>query len=114
MILKVHSIVPVSISIFIAIIYVFSSFIVTNSSFAQSDNYNNTQTKQRKIRVNHQIKQMKMFNKVPIKQGKATQGNASDCGSNISEGANNLGKNITEVAIKLDEAISKKLRDLAN
>ena len=57
---------------------------------------------------------MKMFNKVPIKQGKATQGNASDCGSNISEGANNLGKNITEVAIKLDEAISKKLRDLAN
>ena len=42
MILKVHSIVPVSISIFIAIIYVFSSFIVTNSSFAHSDNYNNT------------------------------------------------------------------------
>ena len=37
MILKVQSIVPASISIFIAIIFVFSSFIVTISSFAQSD-----------------------------------------------------------------------------
>jgi hypothetical protein len=42
MIIKVQSIVPASITIFIAIIFLFSHSLVTPLSFSQSDNSNNS------------------------------------------------------------------------
>ena len=70
MIRKVQSVVPASIAIFIAIIFVFSSSIVTTSSFAQSDSNNNT-------------------NQTTQKMGQSTNqtGELGDADSNITEGA---------------------------
>ena len=71
MIIKVPSVVPASILIFIAIIFVFPSSIVTISSFAQSDSNNNStnQTMENMSQSANQ-KQINMSNKMPIKQMK--------------------------------------------
>ena len=71
MIRKVQSVVPASIAIFIAIIFVFSSSIVTTSSFAQSDSNNNN------------------TNQTTQNMGQSTNqtGELGDADSSITEGA---------------------------
>ena len=107
MIIKSQSVLPASIGILIAIIFIFSPSIVTSLSFAQSDSNNSTnQTMENMSQSANQTGEHV--------QQDANQTSEAIQGSNISEGAKNIGKNITEVAKKLDEKlISKKLHDLA-
>jgi predicted PurR-regulated permease PerM len=114
MILKVKSIVvPASLVTFIAIIFIFSSYIVTISSFAQSDTNNNSTNQTMQSMVQSANQTVENILQDANQSSKANQGNASDGDSNLTEGAKNIGTNLTEVAKKLDETISKKLHDLA-
>lgn len=114
MIRKIQSVViPESIAIFIAIIFVFSSSIVTTSSFAQSDSGNN-HSNQTMQNIGQSANQTGEHVQQDANQtSEVIQGNATDVGSNTTEGVKSLGKNLTEVAKKIGETISKKLQDLA-
>jgi predicted PurR-regulated permease PerM len=112
MVITIQSVViPTSIAIFIATIFLFSFFIVTSPSFAQSDSGNNS--------TNQTMKNMSQSANQTVddhlqQAANPTSGNASDGNvSNITEEAKNIGKNLTEVAKKLNETINKKMNDLA-
>ena len=86
---------------------------VTISSFATSENNNNTnQTIENNGRSPNKL--YENIQQGSSQTGKATQGIASDGGFKMSEGAKDIGKNITDVAKKLAETIDKKLQDLTN
>jgi flagellar basal body-associated protein FliL len=66
MIIKIQSVVPTSITIFIAIIFLFSHSIVTPLSFAQSDMTNSTNQTMKNMSQSA-IKQSNICNKMLIK-----------------------------------------------
>ena len=96
MIIKTQSVViPTSIAIFIAIIFLSSSFIVITSSFAQSDSSTNS-TGQTMKNMNQSVSQT--VNDHLQQAAKQTSGNASDGDdSNITEKAKNMEKTLWKV-----------------
>jgi predicted PurR-regulated permease PerM len=112
MIIKIQSVVPTSITIFIAIIFLFSHSIVTPLSFAQSDMSNSTNQTMKNMSqsANQTVEHLQQD---ANQTSEEIQGNAGNDVSNITEKAKNIGKNLTEVAKKLGETINKKMNDLA-
>ena len=114
MIIKIQSVVPTSITIFIAIIFLFSHSIVTPPlSFAQSDSSNNSTNQTMKNMSQSANQTVEHLQQDANQTSEEIQGNASNDVSNITEKAKNIGKNLTEVAKKLGETINKKMNDLA-
>ncbi|HEX2409501.1 MAG TPA: hypothetical protein VHJ38_20035 [Nitrososphaeraceae archaeon] len=100
-------VISTSIAIFIAIIFLFSSFRVITTSFAQKDSSNNS-TDQTMKNVNQSVNQtVNNHLQQDVNQtSELIQENASDGDvSNITEKAKSLGKNITEVVKKFPEKL---------
>jgi hypothetical protein len=111
MIIKIQTVVHASIAMFIAIIFIFSSSIVTPLSFERSDSSNNStnQTMKNMSQSANQTVDDHLQQAANQTSGKTSDGDVS----NITEEAKNIGKNLTEVAKKLAETINKKMKDLA-
>ena len=110
LIIKIQLVViPASIAIFIAIIFIFFLSKGTISTFAQSNSNSTNQT----IKNLSQLAIQTVDDH--LQQGtNQTSGNASDGDvSKTTEEGKNIGKNITVVAKKLAETINKKMKDFA-
>jgi archaellum component FlaG (FlaF/FlaG flagellin family) len=100
MIIKSQSVLPASIGIFIAIIFIFSPSIVTSLSFAQSDSSNDSPNQTVKNMSQSANQTGEHVQQDANQTNEVIQGNASHGESNYTEEAKNMGKNITEVAKK--------------
>ena len=87
MIIKIQSVVPASITIFIAIIFLLSHSIVTPLSFAQSDSNNNSTNQTMKNMSQSANQTVEHLQQDANQTSEEIQGNTSNDVSNINEQA---------------------------